>query len=310
VNLSDSELKDKLKEELDIFIKKEYIAFLVYSELSKRIKGKNKEIIKKIADSELKHYKTLKEIYNNLFGNYDLKLNFKEKIELLTFKFVFLLGPLFTLKFFERNEKKIINDYEKLIEEINKLNKNSNLVSNLKELIKEEKEHEKILIDLVKDKKSEHLSSIVLGINDALVELTGALTGLVGLFNDNLKIGLSGLITGIAASLSMAASSYLSKKAETNNNKEALIAALYTGLAYIITVLILVFPYFLINNKYFAMILMIINVLLVILFYTFYYSIVKEANFKKEFITMTLMSFSVSLLTFILGKLSDYLFFN
>ncbi|MEO2154219.1 MAG: VIT1/CCC1 transporter family protein [Nanoarchaeota archaeon] len=193
---------------------------------------------------------------------------------------------------------------------MDKLNKNSNLVLKLEELIKEEREHEKILIGLVKDKKSEHLSSIVLGINDALIELTGALTGLVGLFNNNLKIGLSGLTTGIVASLSMAASFYLSKKTETNNNKEVLIAAFHTGLAYIITVLILIFPYFLISNKYFAMILMIINVLLVILFYTFYYSIVKETNFKKEFITMALMSFSVSLLTFILRKLSDYLFFN
>ncbi|MEO2154220.1 MAG: ferritin family protein [Nanoarchaeota archaeon] len=110
-----SELEDKLKEELNIFIKKEYIAFLVYSELSKKMKGKNKEIVEKIANSELKHYKILKEIYKGLFGNYNLKLNFKEKIELLIFKFVFLLGPPFTLKFFERNEKKIINGYEKLI---------------------------------------------------------------------------------------------------------------------------------------------------------------------------------------------------
>jgi VIT1/CCC1 family predicted Fe2+/Mn2+ transporter len=48
-------------------------------------------------------------------------------------------------------------------------------------------------------------------------------------------IALSGLITGISASVSMAASEYLSTRSE-QTDKDPLRAAIYTGLTYIITV--------------------------------------------------------------------------
>ena len=58
-----------------------------------------------------------------------------------------------------------------------------------------------------------YVGSMILGLNDALVELTGALTGFTFAFRDTKLIALSGLITGISASLSMSASEYLSHRA-------------------------------------------------------------------------------------------------
>jgi len=73
---------------------------------------------------------------------------------------------------------------------------------------------------------------MVLGLNDALVELTGTLAGLTFALKNTRLIALSGLITGIAATLSMAASEYLSARTEQESSR-ALKSSLYTGGAYV-----------------------------------------------------------------------------
>ena len=73
---------------------------------------------------------------------------------------------------------------------------------------------EQALIGLIDEKRLHYLGSIVLGLIDALVELTGALADLTFAFQDSRLIALTGLITGIAASFSMGASEYLSQKTE------------------------------------------------------------------------------------------------
>ena len=47
---------------------------------------------------------------------------------------------------------------------------------------------------------------MVLGLNDALVELTGTIAGLTFVLTNTTLIAMAGIITGIAATLSMAAS--------------------------------------------------------------------------------------------------------
>ncbi len=77
------------------------------------------------------------------------------------------------------------------------------------EVLKDEENHEHELLDMTNEQRLEYMGSIVLGLNDALAELTGTLAGLTFAFQNTRLIALSGLITGIAASLSMAASEYL-----------------------------------------------------------------------------------------------------
>ncbi len=89
-----------------------------------------------------------------------------------------------------------------------------------------------------------NIIEVVLGLNDALIELTGALAGLTFALQNTRLIALAGLITGIAASFSMAASEYLSTKAERGGSETNPIkSAVYTGIAYILTVVLLVLPY-------------------------------------------------------------------
>jgi VIT1/CCC1 family predicted Fe2+/Mn2+ transporter len=144
-----------------------------------------------------------------------------------------------------------------------------------------------------------YVGSMVLGLNDALVELSGTLAGLTFAFQDTRLISLSGLITGIAASLSMAASEYLSSKAD--NQENAFKSSLYTGGAYIITVILLVLPYLLITNPFVALGVMLGTVVLIIFIFNFYISVAKNLNFKKRFLQMAAISLGVAALSFVIG---------
>jgi vacuolar iron transporter family protein len=151
-----------------------------------------------------------------------------------------------------------------------------------------------------------YVDSIVLGLNDALVELTGALAGFTLALQNTKLIASAGLIMGIAAALSMAASEYLSKKSERDSNKKTtnpLRAAVYTGIAYLLTVLILVLPFFIVSKVYYALGFTIFNSLVIISLFTFYMHVAKGVSFKKRFFEMAGISLSVAAISFVIGLL-------
>ena len=68
----------------------------------------------------------------------------------------------------------------------------------------DEERHETELIGLLKDERLDNMGSIALGLNDALVELTGALAGFTFAIGAPEKVAKLGLITGFAAAMSSA----------------------------------------------------------------------------------------------------------
>jgi Uncharacterized membrane protein len=173
------------------------------------------------------------------------------------------------------------------------------IIPEVKKIIKDEHAHEKELYILLEEEHLQYVGSVVLGLNDALVELTGTLAGLSFALANTRLIALAGLITGIAASLSMAASEYLSSKAE--EAKDALKSAVYTGIAYIITVVLLIIPYFLASHYLVALVITVAIALLIIVFFNFYIAIAKDLNFKKRFIEMAIISLGVATISFAIG---------
>ncbi len=143
--------------------------------------------------------------------------------------------------------------------------------------------------------------SVVLGLNDALVELTGALAGFTFAFKDSQLIALAGLITGVSASFSMAASEYLSTKAE-EGEQDPLRSAIYTGIAYLVTVFLLVIPFLILDNYLFSLIWTILNAIVVIAVFNYYISVAKGYNFRRRFLEMASISLGVALFSFILGN--------
>lgn len=259
---------------------------LIYKKLAEKTKNeKNKKILKQISDDEEKHYNFWKSL---------TKKDVKPRLFLI-YWYVFisrLFGLSFGLKLMENGEGSTINFYNKL----------KTKVKGIDSMIKDEHKHEKLLLNLLSEERFEYASSIILGLNDALVELTGALAGLTLALQNGKIIAIIGLITGIAASLSMAASGYLSSKEEavSKNPKKS---ALYTGIAYIITVSLLIVPYLIFDNVYLSLIIMLILSILIIAGYTFYITTAKSQRFSKRFIEMAAISLTVAVISFIIGYL-------
>lgn len=257
----------------------------VYMNIAKRTKQKeNREILERIARDEMRHYKMWSEYLEN-----QTKPNRFAILYYTILSFVF--GYTFTLKIMEKGEDQAKKYYTEIGE----------YAPEAKQIALEEDEHEKALIDMLDEERLSYVGSMVLGLNDALVELSGTLAGLTFAFSDSKLISLSGLITGIAASLSMAASEYLSSKAD--NNPNALKSSIYTGIAYIITVSLLILPYMLIGNQFVALGVMLFTVVLVIFLFNYYIAVAKNYNFKKRFLQMAVISLSVAIISFGIGIL-------
>lgn len=277
---------EEIKKIIKQMQKNEITEYHIYTRIARRLKNeRDREILKKIATQEKAHAE--------IWGKYTGVKVKPSKIKIFFYRLLSaLLGYTFTLKILERGEDKAQKNYSVLIGEIPEAEK----------IIKEESEHEHELISMLNEERLNYVGSIVLGLNDALVELSGALAGLSFALSDSRIISLTGLITGIAASLSMAASEYLSAKAEGRENP--LKSALYTGVAYIITVGILILPFILFaDNRRLALGVMLFSVIFIIFVFNFYISVAKDLSFKKRFFQMSAISLGVALISFAIGLL-------
>jgi VIT1/CCC1 family predicted Fe2+/Mn2+ transporter len=164
----------------------------------------------------------------------------------------------------------------------------------------EEQQHEAELLEMLDEERLRYIGSIVLGLNDALVELTGALAGLTLALQNTSLIAMTGLITGLAAALSMGASEYLSTKSE-ESTQNPIRASLYTGGAYVITVVILILPYLIFANYYLALAFTLAAAILIIASFNYYLSVAKDLSFRKRFLEMAAISLGVTLVSFGIG---------
>jgi VIT1/CCC1 family predicted Fe2+/Mn2+ transporter len=259
----------------------------IYLNLVKRVKKQSeKEILQRIGNEE--------GIHSEIWGKYTNKKLKPQKLKVFFYALLsFILGYTFAIKIMEKGEKDVQNIYSKLALE----------VPEAKQILQDEEVHEHDLIGLLDEERLQYVGSMVLGLNDALVELTGTLAGLSFALQNNKLVALSGLITGISATLSMASSEYLSARSE--GNSDALKSSLYTGIMYIFAVVLLVMPYLLLPSDQFvyALIIMLVIVVVIIFTFTFYISVAKDLPFKKRFAEMAAISLSVAALSFGVGFL-------
>ena len=174
-------------------------------------------------------------------------------------------------------------------------------------MLEDERRHEKELYNMLDEERLHYVGAMVLGLNDALVELTGAIAGVTFALANARLVALTGIITGVSATFSMAASNYLAERAD--NNPKALKSSIYTGMAYLITVALLVLPYLLFPPHMYvaAFAVMIATVILIIMFFNYYISVAKEEPFLKNFATMAIISLSVAVISYIIGVLAKNL---
>lgn len=278
--------REELFKHAKLFQREEITGYQVYKNLAKSTDDKNnKSVLSKIAGEELKHYNIFKQISG---------VDVAPQKNTVWFYSICgkLLGLTFALRLMERQEAKIQEVYARVIP----------YMPEVETVRKSEEEHEDQLIALIQEERLDYAGSMVLGLNDALVELTGALAGFSLAMQNTRLVAVAGLITGIAASLSMAASQYLSVKTE-NDDRHAGKSAVYTGLAYVFTVAILISPYLFLSSYLFALALTLLLAVGIIFAFNFYIAVAKNLNFTHRFLEMVVISLGVSALTFGIGIL-------
>lgn len=265
-----------------------------YSWLAGRIKDeKNREIVQSIGNDERRHYEVIMRITGTEVKPHMPSVFFYRIISIL-------FGLSFGLRLMEKGEKSAERIYSHLKE----------TVPELAEVFMDEEKHEQELLGMINEEMIEYAGSMVLGLSDALVELTGALAGLTFALQNSKIVAVTGFVTGIAASLSMAASEYLSVREEAviDSTKSPIRSASYTGIAYVITVIILIIPYFLFGSIYVSFAVMLALSILIILSYNFYITTAKGLPLWRRFREMALISAGVAGISFLVGVIMRTVF--
>ena len=261
---------------------------IIYEEIAQFAKGiENKETLLRLAKEEKAHY----EIWKSYTG-IDMK---PEKGKIFKYKMIArILGFTFAVKLMENGEENAQAEYELLKDE----------VPESIHIREQEMEHETALLGMLDEERLQYVGSMVLGLNDALVELTGSLAGFTFAMQNTRLIALSGLILGISATFSMASSEFLAARSE--GRTDALKSCAYTGVAYLITVVLLIAPYLLFSSTNYipALICMLVIVILIIAGFTYYTSVAQDQPFKSRFLEMAGISIGVAVISFIVGVLA------
>ena len=245
----------------------------------------NREVLDRIARQELGHYEIWKQYTRQDVAPATLRIWFYYLIARV-------FGMTFAIKLMEGVEKRAQVHDQGLADQI----------PESKEILVNEQNHERELIALINEERLKYVGSVVLGLNDALIEFTGTLAGLTFAIQNTQIIAVAGLIMGVAATLSMGASEYLSQRSD-GGPTDPIKASFYTGAAYIATVALLILPYLVLKSPYHALVFTLTGAVLIIVLFTFYISVAKDLPFWRRLGEMILISLGIAGISFVIGIL-------
>lgn len=278
------------KKQFEQYAQREYTDYLTYQKLAETEKDPgNKRMLQKFSEHEKEHF----DFWKNLRPDFSPKHQVFFIDSILIMKKI--LGLTFTIKFFEVHEKKVVAEYKNLLSVMPPDKR-----SGLEKMIRDEEEHEHSLISQISEGRIKYIGFIALGLADAIIEITGVHAGFLGVTGSTLIAGISGIIVGFAAAISMSSAAYL--QAKSDQERSAFTSAIVTGLSYIIAVVVLALPYFMTREMLTAFLSSALVGVIMIAGFTFYSSVVSERNFFREFSESTLLMFGTAAATFALGK--------
>ena len=285
-------MNQKLSPEVLAIVRKmqqnELTESVIYEKIARFAKGgENSQTLLRLSREEYAHYQIWKS-----YTGIEMK---PEKAKVAKYTFLArTLGFTFAVKLMERGEEGAQEEYALLAKE----------VAESAAIRQQEEEHEQALLAMLDEERLQYVGSMVLGLNDALVELTGSLAGFAFALQNTRLIALSGLIVGISATFSMASSEFLAARSE--GRSDALKSCSYTGIAYLLTVIALIAPYLIFPGSAFlpALLCMLAVVILIIAGFTYYTSVAQDQPFKSRFLEMAVISISVAVLSFVVGILA------
>jgi len=284
----DGEALEKARE----FCIDEYRDHLIYRELAAREKNpQRREILERLSSEEYEHY---------LFWRKILNQECEARISRLFLWIVvisrLILGLTFTLKMLERGEESTIEEYRRFLPLLQGDEKRE-----LESIIGDEEKHERELMSQIDEAVVRYMSFIVLGLADAIVEITGVHAGFLGVTSSTLVAGIAGLVVGFSAAISMASAAYLQAKHDVEKNPVS--SALTTGLSYIGAVAVLAAPYFITHSMIIAFTVSVSLAVTLIATFTFYGSVVFDKKFLSEFLESTGLMLGTAFAAYFFGEL-------
>ncbi|MEM4219360.1 MAG: VIT1/CCC1 family protein [Candidatus Caldarchaeum sp.] len=279
------------------FVDNEYKDYMVYTLLARIEKnGDRKELLEKLAQIEKTHF--------DFWGSRspDYRPSVSRVYLFLVAVLRMLFGVVFVVKMLENHERQTLQNYVAIAE---KLEEDDPERLKIEKIIKEESQIETSLVSSIDEAIVKYVGFLMLGLADAIIEVTGVQAGFLGVTNSAPVAGLAGLLVGVAASISMGAAAYL--QARQSSSENASIPGILTGAVYFVTVCFIASPFFIIPNLIIAFIASITVSALLVAFFSFFISVVQERSFRKEFLINILILASVILITYSVGRvLGEY----
>ena len=263
----------------------------VYQMLSRHEKNQSfKKALEDLARGEQSHYEFWKAYtHDTTIKTNRLKIYFTLLLRLT-------LGLTFTMKFLERHEDALHERYRQMMKSIPPADK-----ARFEAMMEEEEHQESYLMGEIHEGRVKYMSFIVLGLADAVVEISGIHAGSLGIYNRTELAGLAGVVAGMAASIAMASAAYA--QAKQGFEGSAKWSAIYTGVSYMFTAIFLALPYFLTGSMVTALgISLVVGVALVAMM-TYYDTVISARKFKRQFAEIAGIILAASLALYIAGTL-------
>ncbi len=274
----------------------ELTEYLVYQKLASREKNfENRTLLEKLSAQERAHYEFWKSLAAEA-GARDQDITPRPLGRYGTPLLRAFFGVTFTTKFLETHERGSIATYEAMLAGIPEHHR-----ARLREIIEDEKGHEQSFIGGLREKRVAYVGFIALGLADAIVEITGVHAGFLGVTGSTLIAGVSGVIVGFAAAISMGSASYLQAKQDVG--KSPIVSGFATGISYLASVILLALPYFLIRTMITAFATSTSIGLLLLAAFTFYGSVLFDRAFAREFAESAALMLGTAVATFLLGTI-------
>ncbi len=268
----------------------EYLDLILYDRLSRRV-GKNTsfaEALTQLSATERRHF----EFWMKYLPGEQPKFSKAKLYLILLLKRI--LGITFAVRFLERHESKTIHEYRSVEPLIPAEDRSA-----FDQMLRDEEKHEKDFSNRVESSSVLYISFVVLGLADALVEITGIHAGSLGIYNVTEIAGLAGIIAGGAASLAMASAAFVQAKQGFKGSARR--SATYTGVSYFITAVILAAPYFLTKAMIGALGISTALAVVILAMATYYSSVISGKPFRRDFVEILLIMFGVTIALYFFG---------
>jgi VIT1/CCC1 family predicted Fe2+/Mn2+ transporter len=286
-----------LREVATVAARSEYVDSQIFRHLANTHKSRKREharelavVFDELSETEYQHYQFWRKFSPSAVESKVGRLRLGEVVLIEA-----VLGAAFAIKFLQRHEKSTLEKYrsvENLIPEED--------TRTFRKILKDEAEHEKMLAEQVPSTVLRYMSFIVLGLADAIVEISGIHAGSLGVYNSTELTGLAGIVAGAAASISMASAAFA--QAKQGFQGSAKISAMATGLSYFANAVLLAAPYFLISKPALAMGASLTAALGVLVFTSYYNSIISGADFRRDLAELAGTMFGASVALLLLGE--------